>query len=271
MNDIRIFVVNLERSDDRREFISKQLNRLNLKYEIFKAVDGANLTDEELESYDSSGAHAICARDLTRGEMGCSYSHLYIYKKMVAENISQALVIEDDVILNDDVVNILKNTACYPDNWELIFFSHNNAVSSIWGKKRLLKNYNIVRFVEHPHYTSGYLINRIGAEKLLNYGYPMRMPADLLTGDLKNTGVNLYGIKPVCIEQDKSFEETITGRFELNREKYLNKVKADNSYTLKMIDFYRTIKKKSRVLKNIIQMLKNLKRIKYFLKKIKRI
>lgn len=36
-------------------------------------------------------------------------------------------------------------------------------------------------------------------KKLLNYAYPIRLPADYLTGLIQKTRVDTYGIEPPCV------------------------------------------------------------------------
>lgn len=265
-----VFVVNLETSTDRRKFISDQLDKLGIPFEIFPATNGRKLTKWEISNYDSAGAIKSCGREMTPGEIGCSYSHLYIYKKMLDENIEQALILEDDVILCDELPEILSREPEFPEDWELMFLSHNNAVSSVWDRKKLFGRYHIVKFVEHPCWTSGYILKKSGAEKLFDYGFPIRMPADLLTGDLYNTGVKIYGIKPVCIPQNKEFEETISGRFELNKESWFANSGRKKKLIYKAIDFYRQLKRKNKLFKKIADSVKNAGRLKYFFKQFRR-
>lgn len=48
-------------------------------------------------------------------------------------------------------------------------------------------------------YATAYLITLSGAKKLLNYAYPIRLPADYLTGLIQKTRVDTYGIEPPCV------------------------------------------------------------------------
>ena len=48
-------------------------------------------------------------------------------------------------------------------------------------------------------YATAYLITLSGAKKLLNYAYPIRLPADYLTGLIQKTRVDAYGIEPPCV------------------------------------------------------------------------
>lgn len=267
-----VFVVNLESSADRREFISAQLDKLGIPFEIFPAVDGRKLPQEEVDAgYDAAGSVSFFGRELTRGEIGCSWSHLNIYRRMVEDKIEEALVLEDDVILCDELPEILKREAEFPGDWELMFLSHNNAVSSVWDRQKLFGPYHIVRFVENPNWTSGYLIRLSGAAKLLEAGFPIRMPADWLTGNRLGIDVRLYGIKPVCIPQNKEFQETISGRFELNKENWFGSTGRGRSPVSAVIEFYRGLKRKSPVFKKLADGIKNLRRIKYFLRQFRRV
>ena len=63
---MKIFVINLKRSPDRRVKIEKQLKSLGLEYEIYEGVDGQLLTDEQIKYYishykpfDKAGSYAI--------------------------------------------------------------------------------------------------------------------------------------------------------------------------------------------------------------------
>ena len=272
MNQLRIFVVNLESSADRREFIGSQLKGLDLLYEIFPAVDGRKLPQAEVDAaYDASGAVDFFGRELTRGEIGCSWSHLNIYRKMVEESIPEALVLEDDVILGQDFKEVLSRRALFPADWELVFFSHNNAVASVWDRLPIFDKYKLVKFVEHPNWTSGYLIKLSGAEKLLKAGFPIRMPADWLTGNRLGLDIRIYGIKPVCVPQNKEFQETISGRFELNQNNWFGDTAEKKGLLNWAISFYRGLKRKSRIFKNMANGVKNFRRIKYVFAQFRRV
>ncbi|MCC8406854.1 MAG: glycosyltransferase family 25 protein [Rickettsia endosymbiont of Sceptobius lativentris] len=54
--DIKIFIVNLDRSTDRYNNISKQFDNNNLSYERFSAVDGYNLSITDTAGKRFTGA-----------------------------------------------------------------------------------------------------------------------------------------------------------------------------------------------------------------------
>ena len=86
-----------------------------------------------------------------------------------------------------------------------IFLDHGK-VKSYPFKKKLIEGYRLVHYRSPSKnskrciiYATAYLITLSGAQKLLNYAYPIRMPADYLTGLIQKTKVNAYGVEPPCI------------------------------------------------------------------------
>jgi GR25 family glycosyltransferase involved in LPS biosynthesis len=47
---MKVFVINLERSSERRASIKRQLQAQDVDFEIIQAVDGATLTEEYLQT-----------------------------------------------------------------------------------------------------------------------------------------------------------------------------------------------------------------------------
>jgi len=93
-----IWVINLKRSIERRQHITRHLDGLGLDYELIEAVDGRELSPEELEqAYCSSAAIASIRRELTPGEIGWSLSHLRLYQRQVDERLDEVVILEDDV------------------------------------------------------------------------------------------------------------------------------------------------------------------------------
>ncbi|PHM47620.1 glycosyltransferase family 25 protein [Xenorhabdus sp. KK7.4] len=88
---MKIFVINLEKDIDRKLSIQGQLEKANLDAEFITGVYGRGLSDEQLKK--------ICPDFnkiyLTLGEVGCSVSHLNVYKKMIDEDISISLILNN--------------------------------------------------------------------------------------------------------------------------------------------------------------------------------
>ena len=206
-----IWVINLKRSVDRRNFIHAQLNMLGLQHEIVEAVDGRLLTSEETSAlYSPAEAIELLGRELTPGEIGCSLSHLRLYQRQVDEGHEEVLILEDDVVIDPSFIDVLRDRDRLPSDWELVLFHRlNTPLISYWGSRPFGAG-RCVKFASLVDGTQSYLLRLSAARKLLKSGYPVRMPADSLTGGMIKTGVNLYAVDPPCIRQFSSQPEQST-------------------------------------------------------------
>ena len=111
-----------------------------------------------------------------KGEIGVALSHYYIWKKIVDEDIDVALILEDDAInIHTEFEKHVKDTMkILPDDWDILllgFWLHKGDNK----KNEVIKNklYKVDEFV----LLHSYIINKKGAEKLLNRG-AIDMPID---------------------------------------------------------------------------------------------
>ena len=203
----KIIVISLKHST-RRENIAKPLSGLGFDFTFFDATDGKKLPASVLESvdYDFYPKHYLSPKPLTLGEIGCAISHIKVYEHMVENNIESAIILEDDAIVSQHFKEIVEDTLNKINkNHELIFFDHGK-VKSPFFKKRIMEGYRLAHYKAPSKnskrciiYATAYLITLSGAKKLLNYAYPIRLPADYLTGLIQKTRVDAYGIEPPCV------------------------------------------------------------------------
>lgn len=92
------FLINLDKDKDRLEFMSSQLNKINIPFERVAAVYGKTYSVDDRE-YNREKALAATGHALLPGEIGCALSHVSIYKMIVEKKLPYALVLEDDVEL----------------------------------------------------------------------------------------------------------------------------------------------------------------------------
>lgn len=195
---MRTYVISLKRTPDRRQSIERQLRQLGLPYEVIDAVDGKGLTFADRAQYSAQAAVAAIGRELVPEEIGCALSHLAVYRRML-EAQAEALILEDDAVVGPDLLAVLGSRQLFPSDWEIMLFSHSESRAVPWGKKWVTTKHQAVRFWSRVCLTSGYLLSLGGAEKLLRHAYPIRFPADVLTGWFRKTGISLYGIVPRCV------------------------------------------------------------------------
>ncbi|HHT7676697.1 glycosyltransferase family 25 protein [Pasteurella multocida] len=202
-----IFVISLKNSP-RRDIIAQRLNGLKLNFKFIDGINGKTLSQDELNNIDYTfyPQRFAARKPLTVGEIGCAMSHLSIYQMMCNEKIARAIILEDDAIVSHEFEAIVKDSLKkVSKNVEILFYDHGKAKSYCW-KKTLVENYRLVHY-RKPSKTSkraimcatAYLITLSGAQKLLQIAYPIRMPADYLSGALQLTGLKAYGVEPPCV------------------------------------------------------------------------
>ncbi|WP_386688435.1 glycosyltransferase family 25 protein [Lonepinella sp. MS14437] len=210
-----IFIISLKNSP-RREAIAQRFTALNISFQFFDAVYGKTLGKEELSQvdYEFYPKKYLAKKPLTIGEIGCAMSHIKVYQYMVEQHIEQAIIFEDDIIIHHDFTKIISDVLKrVPSRREIVFLDHGKAKSWLF-KRKLFENYKLVRY-RSPSKTSkrciimanAYLLTLNGARKLLDNAYPIRIPADYLTGLLQLNRLNAYGVEPPCIFRGTSESE----------------------------------------------------------------
>ena len=93
------FLINLDRHPDRLTAAQDRLSQAGVRAERVSAVDGIALSPSARRAAVAR-FRALLARGrlYTPGQIGCALSHHAIYRRMVAEGIPAALILEDDVL-----------------------------------------------------------------------------------------------------------------------------------------------------------------------------
>lgn len=189
-----VWVLNLERSRDRRTYMEGQLRELNWQFEIIPAVDGKCLSADELKCYSPQQALKFVNRELSPGEIGCALSHARLWERIVTENIQEVLILEDDVDIDGELMGVLERRDAFPGDWELINFKTD--VKKLPFGPPVYTKYHICHFQAYANRTCAYFINIKGAKKLCDHVYPVRLAADGLTGRTHISNLISYGVCP---------------------------------------------------------------------------
>ena len=109
LSGVKIFVINLKRSKDRRILIKKELDRLGMPFSFFNAIDGRLIKPSyqkemmklRFEAYRNI-ENLKSKITVSHGQVGCALSHIKIYSHIVKKRIPLTLVLEDDSEINED-------------------------------------------------------------------------------------------------------------------------------------------------------------------------
>ncbi|MGL4734958.1 MAG: glycosyltransferase family 25 protein [Enterovibrio sp.] len=211
-----VFVISLTRSTDRRAMVERQMSHLGINFEFFDAVDGKALPPDCLAKVDFNLAKETCGHDLSLGEVGCAMSHIKLYELMVEKNIPRCVILEDDIYAHMHF-KALVTQINDKSSADIVFLHHGKAkrfpiCTSLRERYRLAKYLRPSQSSQRTIIsTSGYILSLTGAHKLLKVAYPVRMPADYLTGRLQLNKMSASGVEPCCLDVGL-FETTIDDR-----------------------------------------------------------
>jgi len=165
-----IRVINLDRSVDRRQAFMQMAGGTKLDWAFFPAHTGIT---EPLQ-YDDRVAARRCGRSLSRAEIGCYTSHFKLWEWLANSDYDQAIIFEDDVIVDwaiieklainrfsDYGINLVRLHVLYPFHFKIVkyrLFSPNNQLIRVVGMvvgavaylltkaaaRTLVSNYSIV-------------------------------------------------------------------------------------------------------------------------------
>lgn len=178
---MRAYVINLARSLDRRAHITAELKKTGLDYEIVTAVDG-----RDLDLHDPTVVHpSLLTQPFPAGMAGGSSSHLRAYKKIIADGLDKALVLEDDSVLPADLGNLIDAVADHlTDAAEVVLLSYDNPQPSELSREgsiRLPSSRVLALPIDLRQLmgAAGYIITREACERLIKCAVPARGGADI--------------------------------------------------------------------------------------------
>ena len=201
LNKIKVNIITLkefpQRLDNLTDFIMG-LNMIGLKTDIFYGVNGNNLDisyidkntrqivyenkiyynklnkndieniDIKYKKYYDIFKTIVDRKPLSNGELGCCISHLLLYEQLLEDSdYDHYLILEDDFTSSSNLNDIYNHLINIPDNYDFIHLSYADWYPFIKTNKVNEYYYSIVK--RYFNRTTGYLISKTGAQKLLSY------------------------------------------------------------------------------------------------------
>lgn len=178
----KVFVLTVPSFEERINNMKQRLEGVD--YEFFYGVYGGDL---DVIPYREVGSR------LTRGQLSCVLSHHMIYKKIVEDNIENALILEDDCIFNENVAHIEEYAKQLPEEYSVFYLGYQEEYSGV----PYSNNLNILtgRGVGHTHAMN---VRKSCAEIMLEFNKNMLWTADGAFNEL----AKVYDVK-YCLANPK--------------------------------------------------------------------
>lgn len=234
---MKAFIVNLKLDVDKKNKVINQCQSHGMNFEVIEAVAGKELPQEILytSSFDYPNSY------LTKGVIGCTLSHLYIYSRIVSEDLPYALILEDDIVIEDSAASIIESvkTTISSKKPEIFLLNTPEAITPIIDKKigHNIVFYRMARASQSP----AYIINKQAAKELINYNLPIKFEVDRWTAFRDYCGIKIWCLQSGVIDtydndkSESSLEEE-RSKVENARLHFLSKLrKKEKGYQMKRI------------------------------------
>ncbi len=180
---MKIFVISLVRSTERRANVTKQLQDAGLAFEFIDGVDGRALTPEFIETNVNQERYNYWHELRHPGAIGCALSHRAAYERMVAENIPAAAILEDDIILSPHFARILAGleNQVRPEEVILLFFQSSQGIGLSRSPGAELPNgYKVYDIKQFTYFGGavGYVLAQSTAQRMIQAQHPIYTIAD---------------------------------------------------------------------------------------------
>jgi len=185
--DFPIIVISLIDSLKRRFSIQRALDELGLTFQFYDAVDGRMQLPLEYEKQiDRVLTKQYRGAPMSNAEYACALSHTGVYNYILDNNLSGAIVLEDDAIPQQQLRQFISGDH-YRD-FNMVFLAHGESFVYRWTRQKLFQNVAVYNAAMNPWLAAAYTINANVAEQLLTKMIPIRFPADNWPCDLTKLG-----------------------------------------------------------------------------------
>lgn len=127
-----VYVINLDRRPERYESFLSEMKKYDLNgVTRYSAIDGSTLVNNT---------------SLLFGELGVLLTHHNIIKECMVRNLSNVLILEDDVQFSDEINNVSEYISKIPNDWDFIYFGGNHKygrVPEVINDKTIKLNYTV--------------------------------------------------------------------------------------------------------------------------------
>lgn len=201
-------VISLKNATDRREHIINEFSKQGIDFEFFDAIT-PDLLDE---TYQKLNLNLKENQRLSNGEKGCFLSHVYLWQKMIDEDIEYLAIFEDDVYLGENAHLFLMNIDWLKDiDFDIIKLETMNSLIHLSKNTTFIHQQRKLYQLKSVHTgTCGYIINKKCVIKLIAWlkSYPSKqlLPIDHIIFEYLLPQLVVYQINPALTIQAENYQ-----------------------------------------------------------------
>ncbi|WP_151766190.1 glycosyltransferase family 25 protein, partial [Acinetobacter colistiniresistens] len=163
---MRNFVISLKSAVDRRTHIQEQFASKGIPFQFFDAIE-----PQEIDGLAEKYSISILGSGLSKGELGCLFSHVLLWKKAIDEQLDYIAIFEDDIYLGERANDFLINSQWIKAGWEIVKVEKNSKFNYLSIKNKVtVENGRVISKLLNANFgTAGYILSNKAAKSLFNY------------------------------------------------------------------------------------------------------
>lgn len=174
-----VHVINMASNTTRMTRAAAELDRLNIPFRRFEAVNGRALSSDDLARvYDPAASRRRARRPLIGPEIGCYLSHVALWEEIAAGDAPGGIILEDDFAAADDLAAVLEAIARDQGDWEIAKLFSARVGQKLLDRRPLVQGREIAVPYKVPNTTLGYAIRRSAAARLAACALPVSRQID---------------------------------------------------------------------------------------------
>lgn len=228
MDALPAYVINLDSQPARWQMASSQLDRLGLEHERFPAVNGAALSQADLDRRVDWEATRKWKFNVTPPEIGVYLSHISIINQIARDKRPGAFIFEDDFVASDDLPAVVRVLSQCEFDRPLIVRLHTPPRQLAFPvfQRPLADGLKLSVPFRIPPSAIAYYINRAAAQTLASYCNVFYMPVDCQFRHHWQTGVDVLMVSPAPVQvADSSYRDSNLEADRKYRRRWLTRIR----------------------------------------------
>ena len=200
------YVINMDSATERMAHMAAELRRVGISFIRQPGVVGMELPYPN-ENFSDWSYKYLHGRRWAPRELGCYLSHIQCLRNFLQTDAPYALILEDDVKLDDNIKEILESAIEHASGWNMLRLSSVNRGK--WWPVRKLGSHSLAVCLTREKGAGGYLVDRKAAACMLKKLLPMRLAWDIAFDLEWLLGFKTLGVYPLPVQQKTEFESQI--------------------------------------------------------------
>jgi glycosyl transferase, family 25 len=200
------YVINMDSATERMAHMDAELKRVAIPYIRQPGMVGMELPYPN-ENFSDWSYKYLHGRRWAPRELGCYLSHIQCLRNFLQTDAPYALILEDDVKLDDNIKGILESAIEHASDWNMLRLSSVNRGK--WWSVRKIGSHSLSVCLTREKGAGGYLVDRKAAARMVKKLLPMRMAWDIVFDLEWLLGLKTLGVYPLPVQQQNEFETQI--------------------------------------------------------------